>query len=64
MSRPRSRRESSGTSEVAGYTEEGIAALLILVGVVLFFFPEPATSAVGIALISVGVVVWIVDWLR
>jgi len=25
---------------------------------VLFFFPEPATSAVGIGLIALGVIAW------
>lgn len=42
--------------------DEGLIATLLVVGVVLFLFPEPATSAVGIALLAVGVVAWIVDW--
>lgn len=41
--------------------EEGLAGTLILVGVVLFFIPEPATSMLGIALISLGVLTWVVD---
>ena len=44
------------------WLDEGLITLLIVVGVVLFLFPEPGTSALGILLIGVGVVAWLVDW--
>lgn len=40
---------------------EGLIGFLLVVGVVLFLFPEPATSALGIILIIIGVVGWIID---
>ena len=45
-----------------GYAEETLATLLVLVGAALFFFPEPATSAIGVALVVVGVIAWLVEW--
>ena len=41
--------------------DEGLIGMLLIAGVVLFFIPEPTTSAIGIALIGVAVVAWIVD---
>ena len=41
--------------------DKGIVGLLLIAGVVLFFFPEPATSAIGILLIGLAVVAWIAD---
>lgn len=35
-----------------------MAAALILAGIALFIFPEPATSMVGIALIVLGIASW------
>ena len=43
--------------------DEGAIGLLLIAGVVLFFFPEPFTSAVGMFLIGTAVVAWIIDWL-
>ena len=40
---------------------EAWISVVILVGVALFLFPEPATSMLGIALILLGVGAWIVD---
>ncbi|MFC6824899.1 hypothetical protein [Halopelagius fulvigenes] len=37
---------------------------LIVIGALLFFFPEPTTSIIGIALIATAVVVWLAGWLR
>lgn len=45
------------------WLDEGLIATLLIVGLVLFLFPEPATSAVGIAMLAVGAVAWIVDWM-
>jgi hypothetical protein len=44
------------------YVEEGAAALLLVVGIILFFFPEPFTSLVGIGLIILGVATWLADY--
>ncbi|WP_137286086.1 DUF308 domain-containing protein [Halorussus salinisoli] len=44
------------------WLDEGLIGALLLVGVVLFFFPEPTTSAIGIAMVAMGVVAWIADW--
>lgn len=41
--------------------DEGLITLLLVAGVVLFLFPEPATSALGIVLLAVGVIAWVVD---
>ncbi|MFC4360635.1 hypothetical protein ACFO0N_22065 [Halobium salinum] len=35
---------------------------LILLGVVLFFFPLPPTTLAGVILIAVGLVLWIIEW--
>lgn len=43
--------------------DEGLIGLLLVVGVVLFLIPEPATSGLGILLVVAGVVLWILDWL-
>lgn len=37
----------------------GLAGLLILVGLVLFIFPEPATSGLGVVLMVLGVLLWL-----
>lgn len=46
-----------------GWWDGGLITLLLVVGVVLFLFPEPATSALGIFLVVTGAVLWLVDWL-
>ncbi|WP_247731039.1 hypothetical protein [Halovivax limisalsi] len=67
------RRKGEAYSEEAAYEnadedadgslwDEGLITLLIVAGVVLFLFPEPATSALGILLLSIGVIAWLVDW--
>ena len=56
-----------GDREVAaednGWWDEGLITLLLVVGVVLFVFPEPATSALGVLLIVAGLIAWLVDWM-
>ena len=37
----------------------GLASLLIIVGIILFIFPEPATSGLGVLLILVGILLWL-----
>ena len=44
------------------WLDEGLITLTLIAGVALFLFPEPATSGLGILLITVGVVAWLVDW--
>lgn len=46
------------------WLDEGLIGLVLVVGVVLFLFPEPATSALGMALVAIGLVAWLVDWAR
>lgn len=41
----------------------GVAELLVI-GTLFFLFPEPITSVVGIALVTLAVVVWIAGWYR
>lgn len=57
--------EARDTSETEdeGWLTEGVISMVLVIGVALFLFPEPVTSAVGIGLIAVGVVAWVVDWL-
>ena len=45
------------------YSEEEQATLLILIGAILFFFPEPITSAIGIVVLVVGIATWVADWI-
>lgn len=35
-----------------------LAAILIIAGVALFLFPEPATSMAGVALVVLGIASW------
>lgn len=51
------RREEDGS-----WWDEGLISTLLVVGVVLFIIPEPATSGLGIFLITVGVMAWLIDW--
>ena len=37
----------------------GLASILVVSGVLLFLFPEPATSLLGIGLIVAGLAVWV-----
>lgn len=34
------------------------ASLLIIIGAILLIFPEPATSAIGLLLLVIGLVLW------
>ena len=44
------------------FWDEGIITLLIVGGGVLFLFPEPATSGLGVLMLGAGVLLWLVDW--
>lgn len=41
--------------------DESLIALLLVGGVALLLFPEPATSALGVVLIALGVLAWLID---
>ena len=41
--------------------DETLIALLLVGGVVLLLFPEPATSGLGAVLIALGVLAWVID---
>lgn len=56
---PTVNRADRETSEDKDWLDEGLIATLVIVGVGLFVFPEPATSAVGIFLVVVGVGAWL-----
>lgn len=47
-----------------GWWDEGMIALLLVTGTILFLFLEPGTSAIGILLIAAGVGGWVVDALN
>lgn len=52
---------STGFTENWNEIEPGI---LIVVGFLLFIFPEPATSALGAGLMLFGVAWWFYEWGR
>ncbi|WP_254534526.1 hypothetical protein [Halomarina litorea] len=39
----------------------GLVGLLLVIGIVLFLFPEPVTSGLGISLIVAAVVLWAIQ---
>ena len=45
------------------FWDEGLVTFLIVGGAILFVFPEPITSSVGILMMGFGVLMWLVDWL-
>ncbi|WP_276302412.1 hypothetical protein [Halorussus lipolyticus] len=55
--------ETGADDSDGSWWDVGLIGTLLVVGVALFLFPEPATSAIGIGLIALGVVAWVVDWL-
>jgi len=48
----------------ASLTDELVPSTLILVGFLLFVFPEPATSALGAGLLLYGAAWWFYEWDR
>ena len=55
------RYDSESTGGFARHWDEGLITLLIVGGAILFLFPEPATSGLGILLMGLGVLLWLVD---
>lgn len=57
----RGTRETRGEELGEGsWWDEGLISLLLVVGIVLFLIPEPATSGLGILLVGAGVMLWLV----
>jgi len=46
------------------YLDEVEPVTMVLVGFLLFVFPEPATSALGAGLLLLGSVWWFYEWGR
>ncbi|MFC6824526.1 hypothetical protein [Halopelagius fulvigenes] len=61
--RPRMTSLSRGGAAAgdAGGGGMGTAALLILLGAILFVFPEPVTSMAGVVLVIGGILLWGVE---
>ena len=55
--------ESRAEREGNGWWDEGLISMLLIVGVVLLLFPEPATSTLGVVLIIAGLVAALIDWI-
>ncbi|MFC6757702.1 MULTISPECIES: hypothetical protein [Haloarcula] len=49
---------------LSDYLDEVEPVTMMLVGFVLFVFPEPATSALGAGLLLLGSVWWFYEWGR
>jgi len=43
------------------FLDEGLIPLLVVGGLILFLFPEPVTSSLGIVLVGIGVGLWVWD---
>lgn len=54
-------RDEPATADDDSWLDEGLIGLLLVTGVVLFLFPEPSTSALGILLIVTGLIGWAID---
>lgn len=65
----RSQPTEESDDEKGGWLEQarakyGLGTLLVAAGVVLFLFPEPATSTAGLLLIGAGALIWLVGWVQ
>ena len=49
---------------LSNYADEVGPTMVILVGLALIIFPEPATSALGVGLTLFGVAWWFYEWGR
>lgn len=54
--------ETGEDESIWRFWDEGIITLLIVGGAILFVFPEPMTSAIGVLMLGAGVLFWLVDW--
>lgn len=53
--------ESTDAEKSDSWWDVGLITLLLVAGVVLFVFPEPVTSGLGILLVLTGAALWLVD---
>ena len=51
------------TDENDRFLDEELIPILVVGGLVLFLFPEPVTSSLGIVLVGIGVGLWVWDLL-
>ena len=56
--------DDANTEENESFLDEELVPYLFLFGVLLFLFPEPATSAVGVFLVGIGLAMWAWDVVR
>ncbi|WP_435180277.1 hypothetical protein [Halorussus sp. AFM4] len=56
--------DEANADENESFLDEELVPALFVVGVLLFLFPEPATSAVGVFLVGIGLAVWAWDVVR
>lgn len=54
-------REEMAEDEDGTWLDEGLITLLLVAGVILFLFPEPITTSIGIILLAAGVILWVAD---
>jgi hypothetical protein len=43
--------------------DEGLIALVLATGLILFLLPEPVTSGIGLLLLLGGAAAWLAEWL-
>ena len=55
------RRDTEKPEENESFLDAELIPSILIAGVLLFLFPEPATSALGIVLVGIGVVLWLRD---
>ncbi|WP_170977233.1 hypothetical protein [Halorussus salinisoli] len=55
---------SEGSDESDSFLHEELIPVLLIVGILLFLFPEPVTSTLGVVLVSLGVGLWVWDLVR
>jgi hypothetical protein len=44
-----------------GWWDAGLVGTLLVVGLAMFLFPEPASSGIGVALMLIGAAIWVLD---
>ena len=56
--------DDANADENESFLAEELVPALFVAGVLLFLFPEPATSAVGVFLLGIGLAMWAWDVVR
>ena len=60
----RSLVDDANPDENERFLDEVLVPALFVAGVLLFLFPEPATSTVGVFLVGIGLATWAWDVVR